>query len=384
MKYWLKKENCTGCGACANICPKNALKMEDDTCGFKYPKINDEKCINCGLCKSVCPILNIKDTDTNYKSKVYACWSKDLENRFKSTSGGLFTEIARNIIDNNGYVIGAAYNKENMVEHTVAHNLTQLDNLRQSKYLQSDTKDIYIEARRLLNNNSLLAFVGSPCQIAALKSFLKKDYDNLLTIEFICRGMNSPKAYKSWLSEIEQNENKKVARIWFKYKENGWKSSPRRTRIDFSDKTYKVFEGNDNKYMCGYLGPNLYIRPSCGDCKFNGIKRQADITLADFWGIEESLDDDKGTSLVLVNSKKGDYYFNSIKKNIIVSERNIDEIRKGNVCFDTSVIINKKSEKFLNELNDNNFTELVDKYSKIPLIKRIIKKIKVIIKAVIR
>lgn len=164
-----------------------------------------------------------------------------------------------------------------------------MEKIRQSKYIQSDTKDIYRQIKELLGKNEYVAFCGAPCQVAALQKFLEHDYEKLLTIEFICRGMNSPKAYRAWLDEIEKREAQEVDRVWFKYKENGWKSSPRCTRVDFKKGSYKVYTGKDNLFMEGYLGPNLYIRPSCGKCEFKGLPRCGDITLADFWGIEESM-----------------------------------------------------------------------------------------------
>lgn len=382
MEIWLKKNECTGCGVCANICPKNAITMVEDECGFKYPKIDVKRCINCGLCKKTCPIIE-KNIQFRYdRPIVYAGWSKNEETRYSSTSGGLFTELTKPLIKDGGYVVGACYNENNLVEHKVVNDLSNLKKLSQSKYLQSDTKDIYIQTKKILDSGKKVAFCGAPCQVAGLYKFLRGKYDNLLTIEFICRGMNSPKAYKSWLSEIESVENKKVKRVWFKYKEYGWKKSPKCTRIDFNDDTYKIYNDENNLYMTGYLGPNLYIRPSCSDCHFNGLPRQADITLADFWGINEELDDDKGTSLILINSINGKKYFDNIKNQIFFQEKTLNTIYKGNVCFNNSVKINKNSYKFLTELDENNFSILLKKYNKISftnkmksIIKNAIKKI---------
>lgn len=362
MEPWITNAECTGCGACTNICPKNAINMVENEFGFKVPIIDNSKCINCGLCKSTCPIINSINKDKLTSSNVYAGWSNDDSVRYTSTSGGLFTELTKIIIKKGGYVIGAKYNKENMVEHAIAHNYKELEELKQSKYIQSDTKNIFKETKELLENKKQVIFCGSPCQIAALYTFLKIDYPNLITIEFICRGMNSPKAYKAWLSEIELKEKKTVKKVWFKYKKNGWKKSPKCTRIDFEDDTYKIYNNQKNLFMRGYLESNLYIRPSCGNCKFNGISRNADITLADFWGIKKELDDDKGTSLILINTTKGQNLFNNIKKDIFYEQRNIEEIYKGNMCFTTSVKINKKSEKFLKSLNDKNFSTQLKKY----------------------
>lgn len=384
MEVWLRKDQCTGCGACSNICPKGAIKMVEDDCGFKYPEIDKNLCINCGLCKNTCPIVSKYKPNRLDKPIVYATWSKDEKNRYISTSGGMFFELAKYVIENNGFVIGARYNEDNMVEHYLVNDLKGLESLRQSKYLQSDTKNIFKEALEVLKNNKLLLFAGSPCQIAGLLKFLRKDYDNLITVEFICRGVNSPKAYKAWLSEIEHLENSKVTNVWFKYKVNGWKSSPKCTRVDLSNGNYRIYDGNSNKYMSGYLGPNLYIRPSCGNCHFKDLPRQADITLADFWGVTNQLDDDKGTSLVIINSSIGKKYFNEIKNNIYLNERTIEEIYNGNICFTTSVKINKNSEKFLKSLNDNNFSQMVDKYSKIPFYKRIGRQIKYMIKHIFK
>lgn len=376
MEIWLDKKDCTGCSACANVCPKNAISMVSDECGFKYPKIDHDKCINCGLCKRICPIVNKFNEDKKMIPIVYAGWSKNESIRYSSTTGGMFTELTMPIIEKGGYVVGASYNKENLVEHKMVNTLEGLNELKQSKYLQSDIKNVYKETKEKLESGKIVAFCGAPCQIAGLYNFLQKKYDNLLTIEFICRGMNSPKAYKSWLSEIENLEKKKIKNVWFKYKINGWKKSPKCTRVDFNDNSYKVYSAEDNLYMRGYLENNLYIRPSCGNCRFNGLPRQADITLADFWGVSKELDNDKGTSLILINSDNGMQYFINIKDRIFCKEKQIEDIYKGNVCFNNSVKINKKSKKFLTELNENNFSLLINKYSKVSFLKKIYDKIK--------
>lgn len=380
MKEILENKKCTGCGVCSNGCPKKAIQMVEDYTGFKYPVVDNSKCINCYLCKKLCPILNVPKENNYEKPKVYACWSKDKKNREISTSGGIFTEVGKYVINNGGKVVGAAYDKNNLVIHRIATSLEELEELRQSKYIQSDSNSIYSDTKNILENGEEILFCGSPCQIAGLKNFLGKDYERLITVEFICRGMNSPKAYKSWLHEIENVENKKVKKVWFKYKINGWKKSPRCTRVDFTDNTYKVYDGEDNKFMKGYLGPNLYIRESCGDCKFNGISRQADITLADFWGIDSNLDDDKGTSMVLLNSNKGEKYFEKIRERIVFFERTLEEVKKGNDCFDNSVVINKKSKEFLGKIDNINFSEMVEQYSKDTIITKVKKMIKRIIK----
>lgn len=382
----MPKKECTGCGACFNVCPKNAISMVEDSMGFKYPIIDQKKCINCGLCKNTCPVIG-KPKKEEHLLESYACWSKDETLRFTSTSGGIFTELAKDIIDKKGYVIGAKYNEDNMVVHSVAGSIEELEQLKQSKYLQSDTNIVFRQTKKLLDEGLDVAFCGTPCQIAGLHKYLRRDYSNLLTIEFICRGVNSPKAYRFWLSEIELEEEKKATKVWFKYKINGWKSSPKCTKIDFSDGSSKIYDGKDNLYMRGYLESNLYIRPSCGACKFNGLARQADIVLADFWGIKEEMNDDKGTSLVIINSEKGKKSFENIQERIFYRQLDIEEIGLGNVSLTSSVKINKKSEKFLSSLTEKNFSTLVKKYGHISFRdskQKLIDTIKKIVKKIIR
>ena len=245
MENWIKKEDCTGCGACSNICPRNAIIMKESVDGFRYPAIDNEKCINCNMCQKTCPILSYKK-DNNEFPKVYAGWSKNEKTRFTSTSGGIFTELVSKHVELGGYVIAAGYNNSNMVEHKVTNSLLELEGLKQSKYLQSDTNTVFIETKKLLNNNKKVIFCGSPCQIAALRKFLNGDHNNLLTIEFICRGMNSPKAYRCWLNEIEKRQKSKAIKVWFKYKDKGWKASPKCTRIDFENGKSIVLRGKKN------------------------------------------------------------------------------------------------------------------------------------------
>ena len=374
-EFWLEKRECTGCGACANICPVDALSMKSDCCGFAYPDIS-KNCINCGMCQKVCE-KRINAPDNNFKKPdTYAVWSKDNDVRYFSTSGGAFSELARVILRRHGYVAGALYNEDNLVEHSIICDEAGLEKIRQSKYIQSDAGNIYRQIKDKLSENKLVAFCGAPCQISALYAFLGKDYDNLITIDFICRGMNSPKAYKSWLQEIEKEEKKKVKKVWFKYKSGGWKKSPRCTRIDFEDGSYKVYDGDENVFMTGYLGANLYIRQSCGECQFKGLPRRSDITLADFWGIEKELDDDMGTSMVLVNTEKGMELFSAASSAMNVHKRNIDEIYAGNVCLNGSVKINKKSENFLKSLDRLEFSKAVKKYEKITLFERVCNKLR--------
>lgn len=377
----LDKKQCDGCAVCCNICPKKCITMVEDGYGFLYPSINRSDCIECGLCEKVCPITSCNTLKSEVRS-VYAAWSKDSEIRYSSTSGGIFSELALQVLSKSGYVSAAAYDENNIIHHVLINDKNELENLRQSKYAQSRMDDIYEKIKiKLQDNTTVVLFCGTPCQVAGLKSFLQKTYSNLITIDFICRGVNSPKALREWIGEMEHIHNSKVRRIWFKYKIDGWKNSPKCTRIDFQNGNSIVKKEKDNSFMYGYLGPNLYIRPCCGSCKFKGKNRCADITLGDFWGINSHLDDDKGTSLVLINSIYGNVLFEDVKSRIEYSKRKLDEILDGNVCFNNSIKINPKSEEFFKilDLKKESFSKLVYRYSK----KSIFEKSKNIMKGII-
>lgn len=296
----------------------------------------------------------------------YAAWSKDEQVRFHSTSGGAFSEFAKAILAEGGVVAGARYGKDNFVEHVLIDSIEDLGEIRQSKYISSNLGNIYSDVKVQLLKGRIVGFCGAPCQIAGLYAYLGKEYDNLITMDFICRGMNSPKAFKSWLSEIEQNQKSKVTRVWFKYKIGGWKSSPKRTRLDFADGKSLVLEGKKNLFMYGYLSSNLYIRPCCGDCRFKGVPRKSDISFADFWGIEKNLDDDKGTSLLLINSAKGNLYLSRISKNFELHRKEFSDVFSGNPMFTTSAVVSEEAHDFLCDLDSMSFSKALKKHGGYP------------------
>lgn len=311
----------------------------------------------------------------------YAVWSKDNDIRYNSTSGGAFSEIAKVFLAEGGLIAGARYNDNNLVEHAIVGTVEEIEELRQSKYMSSSLGDCYKKIKEELVKGKLLAFCGSPCQVAGLYSYLGREYDNLFTMDFICRGMNSPKAFRAWLDEIEEREGSQVTKVWFKYKEGGWKSSPRRTRLDFENGTHKVYENEKNLYMDGYLSSNLYIRPCCGNCKFKGVPRKSDITFADFWGIEKEYDDDKGISMLLINSLKGEQYFEKIRNNMVVFQKSFDSIYTGNPMFLTSAVIPESGHDFLVDLDYMSFSQAVKKYTtKMQVLNKYCRKTKQIIK----
>lgn len=360
MVNWIDDNDCTACGACHNICPKNAINMVSDRCGFAHPRINSKLCIDCGLCKSVCPISTPASSNGNSANPdVYAAWSLNEDTRYKSTSGGVFSELARRIFSMGGFIVGAVYDENHMVHHEIVSDEEGLRRVRQSKYVQSDIKNIYKKIKELLDSEQIVAFCGSPCQVAGLYSFLKKRYEKLYTIDFICRGSNSPKAYRKWLDMLENQYHSKVTRVWFKNKELGWNRFS--TRVDFENgKKYRKDRYTD-LFMRGYLEKNLYIRPCCGNCHFKSMPRVADITLADFWGIDKKLDADKGTSMVIVNNNKGASLVNQIRSQIFIAKRNLEEAGGGNGMMDRSAWISKWSKTFLLSLDEYRFDKAFNK-----------------------
>ena len=366
----VNKKLCSGCAACFNICPKNCISMKPDSCGFVYPFVDKAICINCELCQHICPIINKERLKAGKPLSVNVAWSKNAELRYNSTSGGMFSEIAYQIIIQGGSVVGAAYGKDNMVVHQIVKDAAGIEKLRQSKYVQSSIDNIYKIIKNLLENQIVL-FCGAPCQVAGLKSFLGSRYTNLITMDFICHGVNSPKAYRAWLEESESRQKAKVIRVQFRYKEDGWKKSALCTRLDFSNGDIVIQRGIENAFMCGYLSSNLFVRPSCSECKFKGRNRYSDITVGDFWGVDSSLDDDKGTSFVQVNTTEGLALINAIHQNIFIYEDLGDNIGKGNPCMDYSVEIDPRSEEFLKKIGkEKSFSWLVDKYINNTLKKR--------------
>lgn len=372
------KNLCTGCTACFNICPNNAIYMEESSEGFTYPVIDKEKCISCGLCTKVCPILN--NVKIENKPVAYACINKDEKVRNLSSSGGIFTVLAEEILKNDGVIFGATFDEEYNVVHEYIEKKEDLEKLRGSKYVQSSINDTYKRTKEFLENNRYVLFTGTPCQIEGLKKYLQKDYKKLYTQDIICHGVPSPKVWKKYLEYRKNKDKQKPQNISFRNKDNGWKLF--NTKFEYSKFEYKQNQ-NEDIYMQAFL-KNTSLRNSCYNCSFKKKNRVSDITLADFWGIENVLpemDDNKGTSLVIVNSNKGEEFFEKIKNNINYKEVDLDEAIKYNKSMIESVKQDKNRKKFFENLDKMKFDKLVKKYTyKRGIIKRIYSKIKNILK----
>lgn len=359
------KSKCSGCHSCMNICPKNCIEMKVDQEGFWYPAVDKEKCIKCGLCEKRCPILN--DMNIENTPHAYACYNKDEEIRKESSSGGIFTLLASNIIDNGGIVYGAAFNQNFEVEHIEVTNKQDLSKLRGSKYVQSKLGNTYSKIKEHLNQNKLVYFSGTPCQIDGLLCFLNKKYDNLICQDIVCHGVPSPKIWKHYLKKFDLEKNAKIS---FRDKSTGWDSYSFSIKQD--NNSFKELS-SQNEYMKVFL-KDLCLRPSCYDCHSKSLHRNSDITLADFWGIKDvcpEMYDNKGTSLVFINSDKGKELFDKISNDIKYQEVDINEASKHNPSSFKSVNIPEKREEYMANIFNNQFDKYSKKYTKLSLILRI-------------
>ncbi len=326
------KVGCCGCNACGDICPKQAISFKTDNEGFWYPEVDMQKCVDCHLCEKTCPVINAERLRVNDfpKPQCVAAIHKNLEVRFDSTSGGMFSALAEKMYKDGGYVGGAIYTEEWGVRFFISNSIEDLPKLRSSKYLQSNSEGLYSQVKELLKKGEKVLVCGLPCQIAALNAFLGKVYDNLLTVDLICRYINSPLAYRRYIDTLEEEYGSKVVYIKAKNKELGWRKLTHKC-VFANGKSYYGTIDNDI-FMKASMKLNCLSRPSCYDCQFKGFPRYADITIGDYWTEQKnsSLDDNTGTSVVLLNSRKGVDFFSDIRKKIKSEDISLDSVIKGN------------------------------------------------------
>lgn len=313
ISIYSKTQNCCGCGACSNICPKNAIVMKADRKGFLHPEIDSEKCVNCGLCIKVCA-FNKKTESTDSKGMtVYAVKNKDGFVRAESRSGGVFTALTNKCLANNGVVFGVALNDNYEAIHKRATSQTERDLFRGSKYIQSVVGEAYKEVKEDLLQGKEVIYSGTPCQINALKEYLSgTDCSKLILIDIVCHGVPSASIWRDYLSHYEKMKNGKVTKVDFRNKKKyGWTGCKETISID-----EKEF---DDDLFFNLFNSGLIERSSCFRCPYKNLNRTGDITIGDFWGINKvnaDFNDNKGISLVLCNTDKGKAYFECIKEEI--------------------------------------------------------------------
>lgn len=306
------KKDCCGCGACAQRCPKQCISLVVDSEGFLYPNVDSTVCVDCGFCEKVCPVQNQKEVMRPMDLHIYQNPDKDV--LYNSSSGGAFSAIAKEVIDRHGVVFGAKYDEHWNVCHGVAQTREELDAFRGSKYVQSVIGTTFLDAERFLKEGNLVLFTGTPCQIASFKLYLRKEYDNLLTLDFVCHGVPSPMVWKDYLSYLNP-EDKYITHINLREKKRGW------SRYSYLIKSgdiplYDDYAAN-SLYLRGYID-HLYIRPSCHNCPAKEGKSHSDITLADCWGVDKiypELNDNTGLSAVKLNTLKAQKFCKDVFTN---------------------------------------------------------------------
>lgn len=384
------KEQCTGCKMCADICPKNAISFKVDDEGFWYP-IVDNNCINCGLCIKRCPALQEKKVDNKNELQVYSLWSKNEKTRLTSTSGGVFWEIAYKFIEQGGVVAGSRYGEDwRSAKHIIAHNIKELLEIKGSKYFQSDTEGIYLEVKKEIKKGKKVLFCGTPCQIAAIKSFIGKDNINLYCMDFICRSINSPKAFKAYIDELEEEYKSKVVKVHLKNKKYGWQSLA--SQVCFENGQEVIRDKSQDWWVKGFIAHDLYTRESCYHCQYKVLPRlNADITIGDFWGIKNQKEEDmfKGISVILLNTDKGKELFENSKDVFMYEKHKLQEVLPGNPALLKNPVKTDKQNLFFSLLKENKFSYCVEKCTHVPMyikvknrmikeLKKIYKKIKII------
>lgn len=353
-----KREECCGCSACQQICPQKCISLLPDNEGFLYPHVNLQKCVDCRLCEKVCPVLN--QEDERKPIEVYAAYNRNEDIRIKSSSGGIFTLIAEEIINMNGVVFGVRWNSDWEAIFDYTTKVEDLRLFRGSKYVQAKLDNTFHLVEKFLKDEKKVLFTGTPCQIAGLRKFLRRDYPNLLLMDLICEGVPSPKVWKKYLEEElclhnkssqSQTTNKKslyiIDNISFRDKGNGWKNYGIIIFGHYESELTKsnITLGRESPYLQA-LFYNLHLRPICYSCPFKQCKSYSDITIADYWGIHinhPEMDDNKGTSMVFLNTTKGISHF-PLNKTIYLKTRYEENFYFNNII--TSARKHKNRDKF--------------------------------------
>ena len=358
-------EKCTGCAACVASCSQNAISLTENQMGFKYPTINTAKCVNCGLCLKVCPQNNeIKPGNTI--KEIYGAFSKNTEIRKNSSSGGIFSELAKKVINGGGVVYASRMSSDcRTVYFDTCARVEDIEFFRGSKYLQSDPGLIYRKIKKqLADSNKQVLFVGTGCQVAGLRAYLGKKYDNLMCVDIICHGVPSPKLWREHISVIESHMNDVAQKVNFRYKYPSWTEFSLHVQGE-NGKDY-IKSKFDDEYLIGFL-TELTLRPNCYSCPYASTNRTGDITLADFWGYKSTdfkmRNTEKGISLVLINTDKGHNAFDDIASEIRIVKKKLKEAMSGNRSLKEPWCKNPKADEFWNAyIKSNDLASVYNKY----------------------
>lgn len=352
------KNKCTGCTACYAVCAKNAIRMQRDEDGFLQPQVDASRCVNCNLCEMVCPVH--KDYTSEVK-RVVACRSRKEEIVACSSSGGVFSVLAERVLLHGGAVFGCALTDAKYARHVCIESEGELDQLRRSKYVQSDKNDTFEMVQNMLRTGRNVMFVGTPCEVAGLDRYLGRRYANLLLVDFICHGVPSPMAWEKYIADQEKREKSRVTSVNFRSKKKGWRLFS--MELMYEDGTQSSTVLTEDDYMRGFLG-DLYLRKSCYACPFKGSNYHSDLTIADFFAVNRAMpeiDHDEGTSLVIAHTEQGVTVLNAESENMNCWELDNSYLSYNNTYF-TSPKGNYWRDKALQEMQKEDFHSVIEKY----------------------
>lgn len=321
---------CTGCQACRLVCPKHCISMQEDERGNIYPVIDQSLCIDCKKCQKVCPSLNSL-TFSEQPLNVFAGWAKDKKARKYSTSGAISYVLSKHFLQNGFYFCGVIWTKNGAV-HKISSDISEIKSFQGSKYSHSDVKDTYKEIQQILNLGKKILFSGTPCQVAALRNFLKKEYENLYTVDIICHGVPSRRILREHIKNIEKIHGKKVVEMRFRDKQPDQLHTC--CKYIFEDSTFVLCEYNKDFFFRAFVD-NYALRENCFNCQYSKIQRVSDLTIADFWSYRPKTmkfyNYELGVSIIIVNSNKGNKLINCIKNDIVYETRNYQECSNKNM-----------------------------------------------------
>lgn len=378
------KHSCCGCEACIQTCMKHCISFQEDAEGFRYPKVDENYCVECGACEKACPMLT--PVESHRPKQQFAAINPDYAIRKQSSSGGIFTMLAEGVIRKGGVIFGVRFDKSWQAVFDYTDTIEGLGPFRGSKYLQARVGNTFCEVKDFLNQGREVMFTGTPCQVAALRHFLHHEYDNLLLVDFICHGVPSPKVWRIYLNEVTQNAVKAINDIQLRNKKQGWKRFNFYISYDSEGKSYNLSSWHQENHFMRIFLNDVILRPSCYDCKAKGGRSGSDLTIADFWGIGElnpDMDDDRGTSLVLVHTEKGEAHFSALKLNSWKTQ--YDDVLRLNPAVERSAKEHPKRSYFFTNLDStDSIISLIDYTLRIPLLLRIKRAPKCIIRKVYR
>lgn len=342
-----EKELCCGCSACEMICPINCIKMDIDEEGFKYPLLDNDKCVECQMCKEACPVQKEK---LSIKREAYAAINLNNNIRENSSSGGVFSALAEVILSKDGVVCGCRFDEKFNAVHDIAMNMQEVEKFRGAKYIQSHKGNIYYKVKEFLEKDKYVLFSGTPCEVAGLKTYLGKEYEKLVCCDIVCHGVPSPRLWQEYLEYVERKYSDSIKNIYFRFKEKSWKRYC--TKIEFKNSIYEEYYFN-NEYMQAFL-KDICLRPSCYQCEFKDNNIYSDITLGDYWGIEKAhpeIDDDKGISLIIVNTNKGKSILKEASENLKLIESTMQQACERNKSILVPVSKPEQREIFFQQLD---------------------------------